>query len=229
LTAPEHHHPDGPAPKGDCGCGCNGAGDCADAKQPASRARRSMLMGAGTVAFIATLGNRRAFASQCGPISNAASMNPSATTGSSSCGGLTPGFWKNHIGCAGTTLGFAESPSNNNYTTDLNNFLTSTTLGSILTNLSAADSVSAGQSFAYAFCTPSSAASHWACAILNAKSPGFNPSYGYTITSLNAAILSAVNQNVSGSSILTALETLENDTGTGNTSSCASIKVTGCS
>jgi hypothetical protein len=218
-----------PARKGDCGCGCHGAGDCEDAKKPANRARRSLIMGAGTVALIATLGNRRAFAAgaQCGPISNAGSLNPSGSGGTSNCGGLTPGFWKNHIGCAGMVLGFSESTSNSNYTTDLNNFLTNTTLSRFLGNLATVDPTSAGQSFAYAFCTPSSNACHWACAILDARSPTFNPDYGYTSASLNTAILNAFNQGVSSSMILTALETLENDSGSGNTS-CTNMKLSNC-
>ena len=43
-----------------------------------------------------------------------------------------------------------------------------------------------------------------------------NPKYGYTIASLNAAILTASNQGTTGSAILGALETLENDYGTNN-------------
>jgi hypothetical protein len=229
VTDTAHHHSNDPARTGDCGCGCHGAGDCEDAKKPANRARRSLIMGAGGVAFVATLGNRRAFAAgaECGPISNAGSLNPSGGGGASNCGGLSPGFWKNHIGCAGTALGFAEAPSKSSYTSDLNSFLSSSTLGNFLGNLASIDPSSAGESFAYAFCNPSSNASHWACAILNTLTPTFNPDYGYSLASLNAAILTASNQGVSASMILTAIETLENDAGTGSTG-CTKMSITSC-
>jgi hypothetical protein len=226
LTDTAHHHSNDPARKGDCGCGCHGAGDCEDAKKPASRARRSLILGAGTVAFVATLGNRRAFATsaECGPISHAGSLTPSGTGGASNCGGYKPSFWKNHAGCAGSALGFAESPSNSSYTADLTTFLTSTRLGSFLGNLASIDPSSAGESFAYAFCNTSSNAYHWAGAILDALTPTFNPDYGYSIAGLNSAILNASNQGVSASMILTALESLEITTGTGSTG-CASISI----
>jgi hypothetical protein len=229
VTDSGHRHSNDPAQKGDCGCGCHGAGDCEDAKKPANRARRSLLVGAGTIAFVATLGNRRAFAAgaECGPVSNAGSLNPSGGGRTSNCGGLSPGFWKNHIGCAGSVLGFAESPSNSNYTTDLTNFLTNKTLGSALSHLSAVDPSSAGESFAYAFCNPSSHACHWACAILDAMSPSFNPDYGYSLTGLNTAIYTAINQGVSASMILTAIETLEGEGGS-NSTGCTSMSLSTC-
>lgn len=199
----EDHDAAEPAQESDCGCGCHGAGDCEEASAPSSQARRALLIGTSSVAFIATLGNRRAFAGQqCGPISHAASLTSSQHGSQNQCGGLTPGFWKNHKACVISTLG--GDPS-------------SIQLGQKLSNLYSVDPGSASVTFKTALCNPSSPASHWACAILNALSPSFNPSYGYSISQLNNSILSAFQANVSASNILTALKTLENDYGTGST------------
>lgn len=216
------HHAQHPAGKGDCGCGCNGDGDCAEAKKPVNRARRSFMVGAGTVAMVSTLANRRAFAwnngggtpAQCGPISHAASLTASTSNNQSKCGGLTPGFWKTHATCTARTLGFNPSTSSQAIAD-----CDSVTLGQKLSNLATIDPVSAGMTFKAALCASSSAAFHWASAILDALSPSMNPSYGYTIGDLNSAILNAYNSGTSGSMILTALETLENDYNT-NSGSC---------
>ena len=217
-----------PAAKtGDCGCGCNGNGngDCEEAKQPVNRARRSLMLGAGasTVVLISTLANRRAFAgggAQCGPISHAASLHQSGNQNNNcgGVGGLTPGYWAQHQNVSAQVLGFQESSSSPTYSTDLKNFLTTTTLGSQLPALNTIDPTSADATFCKAFSRPrSDAAFHWANAILCALSSGppsaynYCPSYGYTITSLNQAIVNATNQGVSGTTILQALETLEND------------------
>ena len=193
----EHHHT-AESGKADCGCGCNGAGDCAEAGKPSNKARRALMAGAGTLAFVATLANRRAFAEECGPISHAASMSNSPSTTQNQCGGLTPGYWKTRANVVETTLG--ADPG-------------TTTLGSLLPNLSLFDIGSAGTSFkdALACNSPSLPGYHWAAAILNALSPSYNPSYGYTITTLNAALLTASKQGISEDQVLLALCKLEND------------------
>jgi hypothetical protein len=201
MTEHVDHQPNGTAPESDCGCGCNGAEPCNDtATTPTSKARRAMMLGAGSAAFIATLANRRAFAAgaECGPVSHAASLHHSAhgNTSPSTCGGSSPGFWKNHKTCVTSAL------SNNDPTT--------VTLGSKLPELNTIDPGSAGTTFKNALCNNGDA-SHWACAILNALSPGINPNYGYTIASLNTAITKAHNAGVSATNILDALKTLEND------------------
>lgn len=216
-----------PGPKGDCGCGCNGQGDCANekthAKKGLDRNRRSLLVGAGTVAFVSTLVNRRAFAAgACDPVSTAMSMNASVSDPKSSCTGLSATFWQNHVGCAGAALGFTPSWLSNDYTRELTIFLKSSTLGSRLTNLHTIDPQCATQSFGHAFTNPGSDASHWACAILNAMSPTLNRSYGYTLMGLNDAINNAYKQNVPCSMILAALITLESDAGSASTG-CANL------
>ncbi|MBV8651907.1 MAG: hypothetical protein JO255_10610 [Alphaproteobacteria bacterium] len=185
-----------PKSKDDCGCGCHGAGDCNDA-EPSKKARRALLAGAGSVAFVATLMNRRAFAAECGPVSHAASLHHSGSTGSTSCVGHSPGFWKNHAGCVSSVLG--SNPS-------------STTLGTILTNLNSIDSASASTTFKTALCNPNADAYHWAAAILDAmSSTTLNPNYGYTLNSLNAAIKKASQAGLSSTTIVDALKTLESD------------------
>ena len=199
--------------KEDCGCGCGG--DCNEkneASTPPKQARRALLAGASSAMLIATLANRRAFGqpatgAQCGPISHIGSLNPSQQGQPTGCGGLTGGFWKNHAVCVANVLG--GNPS-------------TITLGSKLSNLALVDPVSAATTFTNALCDPSSNASHGAAAILDVLSPSMNPQYGYTLASLNAAILTAHNQGVSGAAILTALKTLENDFGT-NTGGCATV------
>lgn len=201
--------PQDPAKK-DCDCGCGGdCGDKTKAGEPSNRARRALVAGAGSALVIVTLSNRRAFASgggttggQCGPISAMGSMNPSAQNTQGGCGGLTPGFWKNHAPCVATAIG--GNP-------------TVVTLGQKLTNLALVDPTDAAITFAVALCNNvyhKDNAFHWAAAILNALTPSMNPKYGYTIASLNAAILTAHNQGVSGADILSALTGLENDFGT---------------
>jgi hypothetical protein len=189
----------------DCGCDCNGAGGCEEAGKPSSQARRALIVGAGSAAFVSTLVNRRAFAAQCGPISHAGSLNNSQQSQQSQCGGLTSGFWKNHAACVAATIG--GDPN-------------SIKLSQKLSNLATVDPISANTTFKAALCNASSDASHWAVAILNALSPGFNPHYGYDIVGLNSSILTAFNQSVSASTILDALKTLENDFGTNQTGSC---------
>ena len=164
------------------------------------------MVGAGSVAFVATLANRRAFAGNgvaCGPISAIGSLNPSQQN-QAQCGGLTPGFWKTHGFCTNFFLGGS--------ITDANFTVAKTkTLGQVLPALLTVDPTAAAMTFQQAFCNPSSTAFHWAGAILDALSPALNPHFGYTITTLNAAILKAFNAGVSAAAILGALETLEND------------------
>ena len=186
-----HGHENDPKPKDDCGCGCNGAGDCNEVTEPSQKARRALMVGAGSVAFVATLMNRRAFGAECGPVSHAASLHHSGPAGPTNCGGASPGFWKNHAGCVTSAIG---NPAN-------------VTLESVLSNLSTVDPTSGSTTFLTALCASNTDASHWANAILSAiKIP---TQYGYTITTLNAAILKAFNQHVSLADILAALETLE--------------------
>ena len=200
----EHGAPPADNTKKDCGCGCGG--DCGDKGNSAtspSPGRRALLTGASSAVLIATLANRRAFAQtggQCGPISHIGSLQPSQTAQPTLCGGMTPGFWKNHANCTTSVL------TSHGYTLD-------TALGTVLTNLHLVDATSAAMTFRQGLCNANSNASHWASAILCALSPGMNPQYGYTLTSLNAAILNAYNQGVTGAAILTALKTLENDYG----------------
>ena len=158
------------------------------------------MVGGTTIAVVATLANRRAFAgAACGPISKAGSLNPSHSSTSAMCGGLTPGYWKNHALATTHAIG-GVSPS-------------TVRLGSLLPALNLVDAVSAGMTFQAALCASSSNGNHWACAILNASTPGWNPSYGYTVSSLNSQILTAYNngRGAGASTILTAIKTLEND------------------
>lgn len=200
--APSSH----PIDEHDCGCGCNGAGDCVGAADGSEvteltdRSRRRLMVGGTTIAVVATLANRRAFAgAACGPISRAGSLNPSHSTTSVLCGGLTPGYWKNHALATTHAIG-GSSPS-------------AVQLGSLLPALNLVDIASASMTFQAALCASSSAAFHWAAAILNASTPAWNPSYGYTISSLNSAILAAYNNGhgAGAATILTAIKTLEND------------------
>lgn len=194
-------NPQDPAKK-DCGCGCGGdCGDKSKASEPSSRARRALLVGAGSTAFIATLANRRAFAqgNQCGPLSHLSSPNPSQQTSNNGCGGLTPGFWKGHAPCVAAAIGGS---------------VTTITLGSKLPALFVVDPTSANATFQRALCNNVfhlDNAYHFAAAILDALTPSMNPSYGYTITSLNAAILAAHQSGASLSDIVTAISSLEND------------------
>ena len=196
---------DAPLLKDDCGCGCAGSGDCSDVVELKDRNRRRLMVGGTTVAVVATLINRRAFAGTnvCGPISRAGSANPSGTSTTNHCGGLTPGYWKNHCLAVSHAIGGGDCGK--------------ITLGSLLPALNLIDSTSAEQTFTGALCNPSSSASHWACAILNASTPAWNPSYGYTVSSLNNAIITAYNngKGAKASAILSAIETLENDYGIG--------------
>jgi hypothetical protein len=210
------HDSDAPASKDDCGCA--GAGACKDVVEVKDRNRRSLMVGGTTVAVVATLINRRAFANSpaCGPISRAGSANPSTASTTRQCGGLTPGYWKNHAMAVSYALGGGDPGK--------------ITLGNLLSALSSIDSTSAGQTFTAALCNPSSNASHWACAILNASTPGWNPSYGYTVSSLNHAILAAYNNGIGAkpSAILTAIKTLENDYGLGTVSHPYNTNVSCC-
>ena len=193
--------------KKDCGCGC--AGDCGHKKEvsePSSQARRALMIGAGSAAFVATLANRRAFAAQCGPLSRIGSPQPSQQVQQSQCGGLTPGFWRNHADCVAKFIG-----GNPN----------TVTLGAKLPNLTIVEPACASMTFTAALCS-SHDCFHWAGAILDALTPLMNPHYGYNIVSLNIAILTAFNQLIgqgmtpaeAAMTILNALETLENDFGT---------------
>lgn len=205
-----------PAQSGDCGCGCDGKGDCNEAKQPVNRARRSLMLGAGTVVLVSTLANRRAFAhEQCGPISHAMSLHPSHQGNQSGCGGLTPGFWKTHATCTAQVLG--GNPANPAAAIA---YCDTVTLGNKLSNLYLIDPISAGKTFKAALCDASSYGFHWAAAILDALSPAMNPSYGYTITELNNAVKAAYDNGLTAEQVVTALETLENDYNT-NTENCA--------
>jgi hypothetical protein len=213
---------------GDCGCGCHGADDCEEAKAAPSRNRRSLLIGAGTVAFVSTLVNRRAFAAggACNAISAAASMNasvvdPKSTTG---CSGFSASFWAAHAGCAAATLGFNGSWYNTPYMLELTLFLKSTAIGRLLPNLAMVDASCASQSFAAAFAIPGCNASHWAAHVLNAMSPTLNRNYAYTLTGLNDSILNAYKQGVPSPMILAALITLESDVGSESTG-CANVSL----
>ena len=210
---PHEHSTDPKAgPKKDCGCGCNGSGDCEEAKKPQNRARRSFLLGTGTTA-LATLVNHRAFAQNavCGPLSHAASLAPSAAEITSQCGGLTPGYWANSEDVAGKVLGCPASVANA-CGDGLKNYLSGITLGSKLPALVTLDPTSAALNFCNVWPTPrGNAGFHWAGAILCAMSPQYNPNYGYTLGSLNQAIKDAVANGLSASQILTAIESLEND------------------
>jgi hypothetical protein len=213
----KHEASESPAdsPKKDCGCGCGG-GDTHEASEPSNQGRRALIAGASSVVLIATLANRRAFGqpvggAQCGPISHIGSLAPSTQGQQTGCGGLTPGFWKTHAVCTTAVLASVGA------TLD-------TTLGAVLTNLHLV-STCAAVTFRQALCNPSSDCSHWAGAILDALSPTMNPHYGYTLTSLNNAILTAFNQGVTGTAILNALKTLENDFGV-NTAGCATVNIT---
>jgi hypothetical protein len=208
--------------KQDCGCGCNGTGGCGD-KEPKSQVRRALLAGAGSTAFIATLINRRAFAggpTACGPLSRLHSLNQSATN-PPQCGGLTPGFWQNHKGCALAGFG-ALFPGD----TDL----TSRTLGQALPILNTIDPTAGGTTFKDAICHGNNDAFHWVNAILSAVLPSVAPSYGYSINGigsgadLNAAITSAFNAGASPADILDAITKLENDFNT-NQTLCKNEKV----
>jgi hypothetical protein len=193
--------------KKDCGCGCNGSGDCGD-KEPKSQVRRALLAGAGSSAVIATLINRRAFAGStaCGPLSRLHSLNQSQAN-TPQCGGLTPGFWQNHKTCAQVALNKLLG------TTDL----TSKTLGQALPILLTLDPTAANTTFKDAICGPSTNAFHWDNAILSAASPSLAPSFGYSIKGigtgpdLNTAISNASAAGSSLSDILNAIELLEND------------------
>jgi hypothetical protein len=193
----------------DCGCGCNGNAPCDGAAGRASKARRALMLGAGSAAVIVTLSNRRAFATgaECSPVSHAASLNPSQHGQQQLCGGVTPGFWRNHKTCVVAALGGSDP--------------TQVTLGAELPNLNTVDPGYASQPFATALCNPSSAAYHWACAILNSLTPQINPNYGYSSSTLNTAILDAYHAGVSPTNILDAFETLENDYMTDRSVSCA--------
>lgn len=220
-----HEHSNGPeaGPKKDCGCGCAGSGDCEKAKKPQNRARRAFLLGTGTT-VVATLVNRRAFAANgaCQPISNGAvSLAHSVNGQSSQCGGLTPGYWAQHQGVSGLVLGFTEKKNSPTYLADLKTFLTSHTLGNFLPALALIDPTSAAQSLCSTWAPPrDDPGFHWACAICNALASvapfSFTPSYGYTINSLNEAIMNAYNDKIPASTILSAIETLENDFNTNN-------------
>jgi hypothetical protein len=213
---------------GDCGCGCNGADDCAEAKAAPNRNRRSLLIGAGTVAFVSTLVNRRAFAAggACDPVSAAMSMNasvvdPKSTTG---CSGFSASFWAAHVGCAAATLGFNGSWYNTPYMLELSLFLRSTAIGRLLPNLAMVDASCASQSVGAAFANPGCNASHWAAHALNAMSPTLNRNYAYTLTGLNDSILNAYKQGVPSALILAALITLESDVGSESTG-CANVSL----
>src|SRR6185369_9945165 len=135
MTKNVDHHGNCPDEK-DCGCGCEGAGDCNDtaaAAAPKNKARRALMVGAGSVGLVATLINRRAFATgaQCGPISHAGSLAHSQQGNPQQCGGLTPGYWKNHKTCTVHTIGGTVSQA------------LGTKLGAKLTNLAVIDSTSA--------------------------------------------------------------------------------------
>jgi hypothetical protein len=215
IVPHEHSNGSETGPKKDCGCGCSG--DCEDAKKPQNRARRAFLLGTGTT-VVATLVNRRAFAAQgaCQPISNdAVSLTHSANGTVSQCGGLTPGYWAQHQTVSGKVLGYTGPQSG------LKTFLTGTTLGSLLPALALIDPTSAAQNFCSSWQPPrDDAGFHWACAILCALASvppyQYTPSYGYTINSLNEAIMNAYNDKISASTMLSAIETLENDYNTNN-------------
>jgi hypothetical protein len=159
--------------------------------EPTNRSRRRVVLGGATVAVIATLANRRAFAggTVCGPISRAGSLNPSHQSTIAQCSGLSHGYWKRRC------------PTN--YQT--------VKLGSVLSCLNIVDPASAGMLFPAALNDNNSNACHWACAILNAANPALNPNYGYTLTSLNSAILAAYNNGhgSSANTIVAALAKLE--------------------
>jgi len=215
------------SPNRDCGCGCHGAGDCEEAKRAPNRNRRSLLIGAGTVAFVSTLVNRRAFAAgACDPVSAAMSMNPSVVDPSSStgCSGLSAPFWQTHIGCAGAALGFNGSWYDTPYMEELTLFLKSTPVGKLLPNLALVDAACASQSFGVAFTNPGCDASHWAAAILNAMSPMLNRNYAYSLAGLNDSIMNAHKQGVAPPMILAALITLESEIGSESTG-CANVSL----
>jgi len=180
--------------------------------EPASRARRALLAGVGSAAFIATLGNRRAFAQggTCGVLSAMTSANPSATTQGGACGGVTPGYWKNHRTCVVQILG-GQDPS-------------TVTLGTYLPTLTTCAGVIFGGTSTSALCNSSSICYHIGNAILCALSSGpggINPSYGYTITQLQNAVKNAQMQGLSDAQIAGALSQLENDVGTNQNLACA--------
>ena len=192
---------DASTPKDDCDCGCAGHGDCAEtAEVVLDRGRRKLMVGGTTVAVVATLANRRAFACDqvCGPISRAGSLTPSKSEPGRSCGGMRVQDWR----CYGKAVQYALG----------NKDPAKTTLGSVLTGLSTVDSSSARTTFKTALCGNSNA-SHWACAILNAAtSTTWNPAYGYNVGSLNTAILAAYNKGkgAPASTILDTIQGLEN-------------------
>jgi hypothetical protein len=212
----------------DCGCGCHGAGDCEEAKGAPHRNRRSLLIGAGTVAFVSTLVNRRAFAAggACDAISAAMSINTSVgdPTTATGCSGLSAAFWQTHVGCAAATLGFGGSFYDTPYLEELSLFLQSMPVGKHLTNLAMIDAGCASQTYGSAFSNPGCDASHWACAVLNAMSPTLNRNYAYTLMGLNDSVLNAHKQGVPSAMILAALITLESDAGSGTTG-CANVSL----
>jgi len=214
----------------DCGCGCNGAGDCNEAKGAPhhNHNRRSLLVGAGTVAFVSTLVNRRAFAAggACDAISAAMSMNtsvgdPKSVTG---CSGLSASFWESHVGCAAAALGFNGSWYDTPYMEELSLFLKAMPIAKHVPNLAMIDASCASQSFGGAFTNPGCDASHWACAVLNAMSPTLSRNYAYSLVGLNESILNAYNQGVPSSMILAALITLESNVGS-ETTGCANVSL----
>jgi hypothetical protein len=206
-----HHSANAAEDKAHEDCGCGGNGDCEDKKTPSGKARRALLAGAGSLTFVATLGNRRAYATgvQCGPISLLSSPGPSNGAGGTQCGGVgggaTPGFWKTHKGCTLATIALFSGNGLN------------ATLASGLPCI--AGTSIGGTSFQSALCGNGDPY-HLSNAILCAWSPGINPQYGYTSGGLNTAVQNALNQNISLSTIIGALTTLENDQGV-NTSGCA--------
>jgi hypothetical protein len=217
-----------PSRNRDCGCGCNGAGDCEAAEEAPSRNRRSLLIGAGSVAFVSTLVNRRAFAAggACDPVSTAMSMNPSVgdSRSAASCSGFSAAFWQTHVGCAAAALGFNGSWYDTPYMEELSLFLKSMAIGRHLPNLAMIDASCASQSFGAAFTNPGCDASHWASAVLNAMSPSLNHNYSYTLAGLNDSILNAYKQGVPSPMILAALISLESDVGSESTG-CANVSL----
>jgi hypothetical protein len=227
VTEPRHGTGD-PAQNRDCGCGCNGAGDCEEAKGAPYQNRRSLLIGAGTVAFVSTLVNRRAFAAggACDPVSAAMSMHtsggdPKTVTG---CSGRSASFWQTHVGCAAAALGFNGSWYDTPYLLELSLFLTSLPIGKHLPNLALVDGGCASQSYGAAFTNPGRDACHWACAALNAMSPTLCPNYAYNLEGLNNSILTAYKQGVPSEMILAALISLESDVGSESTG-CANVSL----
>ena len=208
----EHGAPPADSTKKDCGCGCGG--DCGDKGKAAtspSPGRRALLTGASSAVLIATLVNRRAFAQlppvACGPISHIGSLQPSVGGNPNLCGGLTGGFWRQKGStCLPSVLGGAPG---------------TLTLGTFLPQLATAAPSCYGLTFTAALCNSSSPCRHWAVAILDALSPSLNPSYGYTLAQLQAAVQNALNQGVTGSAILAALVTLENDYNVNSAPPCA--------